>query len=438
MSGLSRRKLLFAGTALSLAPHRLLARSRRSPLTAMQIESIRSAAAEAVAGGDVPGAISLVFKDGQVRHARAEGLRNIERQLPMERSTIFGIASMSKPVTVALALTLVDEGEMRLDDPITRWAPEFANMRVLRRPYGPLDDTYAAPRAITIEDLMTHRSGLGYGFLAQGPLAGALFGKFGMGLESELSPDAWLQALAALPLAYAPGERFFYGHSIDVLGFVVARALRSTLRDALRERLLEPLKMIDTDFWIPPAKRDRMAQSYSSRAPGEFNRIDIASFVGASARAYTSGGQGLVSTIDDYLTFARMLLRGGAVNGARVLRRETVKWMTANRLTDAQLKQPPSAGVALAPGQGFGLGMSVVTHPDTYRAFGGFGGAGTFGWGGAFGGWWQADPANDLVMLWLQACLPAPPVPGKPLSPHVPGAAGTSDFQKRTYAALRG
>lgn len=133
-----------------------------------------------------------------------------------------------------------------------------------------------------------------------------------------------------------------------------------------------------------------------------------------------------------------MLLQGGAVNGARVLRRETVKWMTTNRLTDAQLKQPPSAGVALAPGQGFGLGMSVVTNPDAYRAFGRFGGAGTFGWGGAFGGGWQADPANDLVMLWLQACLPAPPVPGKPLSSHVPGAAGTSDFQKRTYTALRG
>lgn len=401
----------------------------------MDIDSIQGAAAEAVAGGDIPGAVSLVFRDGRVRHARAEGLRDIERQLPMERSTIFGIASMSKPITVALALTLVDEGKMRLDDPITRWAPEFANMRVLRRADGPLDDTYAGPRAITIEDLMMHRSGLGYGFLAQGPLAGALFGKFGMGIESELTPDAWLKALAALPLAYAPGERFFYGHSIDVLGFVVARAYGGTLRDALRERLLAPLKMVDTDFWVPPAKRERMAQNYSSPAPREFNRIEIASFVGANARAYTSGGQGLVSTLDDYLTFARMLLQGGAVNGTRVLRRETVRWMTTNRLTDAQLKQPPSSGVTLAPGQGFGLGMSVVTNPDAYRGYG-FGGAGAFGWGGAFGGWWQADPANDLILVWLQACLPAPPVPGKPLSPRVPGSLGTGEFRKRTYEAL--
>jgi CubicO group peptidase (beta-lactamase class C family) len=196
--------------------------------------------------------------------------------------------------------------------------------------------------------------------------------------------------------------------------------------------------MVDTDFWVAPAKRDRMAQNYSSPAPREFNRIEIATFVGANPRAYTSGGQGLVSTLDDYLTFARMLLQGGAVKGARVLRRETVRWMTTNRLTDVQLRQPSSSGVGLAHGQGFGLGMSVVTNPDAYRKFGRFGGAGTFGWGGAFGGWWQADPANDLVMLWLQSCLPAPPVPGKPLSPHVPGQLGTAEFQKRTYEALRG
>jgi CubicO group peptidase (beta-lactamase class C family) len=436
MTDISRRTLLTAA-ALSLSPRAVLAGARRRELSTMSIESIRGAAAQAVASGDIPGAVSLVFQDGRVLHARAEGLRDIERSLPMERSTIFGIASMTKPVTVALALTLVDEGKMLLTDPITRWAPEFANMRVLRRADGPLDDTYAAPRAITIEDLMTHRSGLGYGFLAQGPLAGALFARFGMGIESELAPDAWLQSLAQLPLAYAPGERFFYGHSIDVLGFLVARALRTTLRDALHERLLAPLKMADTDFWIPPAKRERLVQNYSSPAPREFNRIEIASFVGDGPRAYTSGGQGLASTIDDYLAFARMLLEGGSLNGARVLRRESVRWMTTNRLTRTQLEQAPSSGVGLAPGRGFGLGMSVVADRDAYSRFGGFGDAGAFGWGGAFGGWWQADPANDLAMIWLQACLPAPPVPGRPLSPRVPGSLGTHEFQKRTYAALR-
>jgi CubicO group peptidase (beta-lactamase class C family) len=437
MRELSRRNVLAAGVAIALAPHGLLAqeRSRRGDFRAAELDSIRGAAREAVASGDIPGAVSLVFRNGRIRHVQAEGLRDIERQLPMERSAIFPIASMSKPLTVALALTLVDEGKMRLADPIMRWAPEFADIRVLRRPDGPLDDTYPAPRTITIEDLMTHRSGLGYGFLAQGPLAGALFARFGMGLESELSPDAWMQALAELPLAYAPGERFFYGHSIDVLGFVVARALGSRLGDAFRERLFEPLGMHDTDFWIPPAKRDRMALSYSSPAPREFNRATPPSFVGASPPTYTSGGQGLVSTVDDYLAFARMLLEGGAVDGTRVLERETVRWMRTNRLTEEQLNHPPSSGVALMPGQGFGLGMALVDDPAAYR---GYGGAGAFGWGGAFGGWWQADPENDLVALWLQACLPAPPVLGRPPSPRVPGAAATLEFRKRTYEALRG
>src|SRR5262245_6890770 len=153
MRGLSRRKVLAAGVAVALAPDRLLSQERagRRGFGTAELESIRGAARDAVASRDMPGAVTLVMRGGRIRHVQAEGLRDIERQLPMERSAIFGIASMTKPVTVALALTLVDEGKMSLEDPITRWAPEFANMRVLRRPDGPLDDSYPAPRAITIE-----------------------------------------------------------------------------------------------------------------------------------------------------------------------------------------------------------------------------------------------------------------------------------------------
>lgn len=433
MYRMTRRSLLAAGAAVAIAPGELLA-AGRAGFTNKQLESIRASASEAVASGDIPGVIQLIWKDGRTRYTHRAGLRDIERKLPMEQSTIFNIASMSKPVTVALALTLVDEGRMRFDDPISRWAPEFANMRVLKKADGPLDDTYPASRAITIEDLMTHRSGLTYGFLARGPLAGALYSQFGTGIDSKLTPDAWMQALAAMPLMYAPGERFVYGHSIDVLGFVVARALNTTLREAMLERLFRPLRMADTDFWIPPGKRARMAQNYYSPAPREFVRTDLSSFVEDRPRAYTSGGQGLVSTADDYLTFARMLLQGGAVNRVRVLRPETVKRMTSNQMTDAQLKAPPVSGISFAPGQGFGLGMSVVMDSAVYK---GWGGVGSFGWGGAFGGWWQGDPRNNMVMLWLQQCLPAPPVPGKPLAPRIPGLRGTIEFQKQTYEGLR-
>jgi CubicO group peptidase (beta-lactamase class C family) len=176
-----------------------------------------------------------------------------------------------------------------------------------------------------------------------------------------------------------------------------------------------------------------MAQNYFSPAPGQFVRAEIKSLVGEAPPAYTSGGQGLVSSADDYLAFARMLLQGGVLNGVQVLRPQSAKLMTTNRLTREQ-RQRPSTGIALGRGEGFGLGVSVVTEPAMYR---GWGGRGSFGWGGAFGGWWQADPEQQMLMLWLQECLPAPPVPGRPLAARVPGSQGTAEFQERTYEALR-
>jgi CubicO group peptidase (beta-lactamase class C family) len=395
-------------------------------------EAICAVARDAVATGDVPGVVSLVCHRGNIVHADATGLRDIDNQLPMERSTIFGIASMSKPVTAVLALTLLEEGKIRLDDPITRWLPEFRAMRVLRRPDAPLDDTYPAPRAITVEDLMTHRSGLAYGFMTPGPLGQALFSRFGTGIESSLAPDAWLAQLAELPLAYAPGERFNYSHSTDVLGFLAARAAGTTLRSALKQRVFEPLGMIDTDFWIPPAKRSRMAQNYSSPAPGQFARAGIAQFTADEAAAYTSGGQGLVSTADDYLTFARMLLNGGTVNGVQLLKPATIELMMANRLTAAQ-REIPFMGGPFFKARGFGLGVSVVTDPVHLA---GAAGRGSFGWAGGFGGWWQADPENEIVLLWLQQSVPASPIATPGISPRMPGAPALIDFQRKTYAAL--
>jgi CubicO group peptidase (beta-lactamase class C family) len=306
-------------------------------------------------------------------------------------------------------------------------------MRVLRRPDGPLDDTYPAARAITVEDLMTHRSGLSYGFLAQGPLAGALFSKFGMGIESAMLPDAWMRAMADLPLAYAPGERFNYGHSIDVLGFVIARVAGSNLRQLMRERLFDPLGMRDTDFWIPPEKRARAARVYFSPAPGHFTAVTINGFNGVAPPAYTSGGQGLVSTANDYLKFSRLLLQSGAVDGKRLLQPDSVKRMTEDHLTPTQRQFPAFMDKKYWDRWGCGLGMTVVRNP---ALAGSSAAAGAFGWGGAFGGWWQADPTRKSILLWLQSCLPAPPAPGVALSPRVPGATGVFEFQRSAYAAL--
>ncbi|THD75339.1 MAG: class A beta-lactamase-related serine hydrolase [Phenylobacterium sp.] len=431
MHQLTRRTALAVGAAAFGAPR---AFARSSGLSPEGLAGAKAVTEAAVANGDVPGVVSLIWRRGEIVQLNTVGFRNIERRLPMERSTIFRIASMSKPITVAAALMLVEDGRIRLSDPITRWAPEFAQMRVLRRADGPLDDTYPAPRVITIEDLMTHRSGLSYSFLAQGPLAGALQAKVGMGLESSLSPDAWMKTMAALPLAYAPGERFNYGHSIDVLGFIVGRAAGTSLRQVLMERMFGPLGMTDTDFWVPPDKRDRLVTPYLSPSPGHFAPLPTPSFVGAGPPAYTSGGQGLVSTVDDYLTFARLLVGKGEVNGKRLLRPQSVRLMTTDHLTAAQRQIPTF--VANWKTQGFGLGMSVVRDPKAYAAAGqGAGSAGAFGWPGLFGGWWQGDPAQDMITIWLPEVLPgAPGKDGK--LPRLPGMKAAAEFQTRAYEGL--
>ena len=398
------------------------------------VASLRAPAAEAVESGELPGVVSMVWRKGELISAEAVGLRDIARQRPMERSTIFRIASMSKPITVTAAMTLMEQGRMRLSDPITRWAPEFANMRVLRRADGPLDDTYPAPRAITVEDLMTHRSGLSYGFLASGPLAPAITARTGMGIESALTPEAWMKSLAELPLAYAPGERFNYGHSIDVLGFIVGRAAGTNLRQVMQATIFGPLGMTDTDFWIPPEKRDREAIPYLALGPKRFAPVPLESFLGATAPAYTSGGQGLASTADDYMTFARMLMGEGRVNGVRVLKPATVRSMTTNRLTASQ-RQLPFLGMPYWEAHGFGLGMSVVRDTPALIASGrGAGSAGAFGWPGLFGGWWQADPAQDMVLLWMPEVLPGAPPKGAQM-PRMPGFQGWVDLQRRAYSA---
>ena len=413
-------------------------RTAANPLTAAALDRLHAPATAAVETGDVPGVITVVWKGGEVLDLHATGVADITTGRPMQRSVIFPIASMSKPVTVAVGLRLLEKGKLRLQDPITKWAPEFADMRVLKRPDGPLDDTYPAPRTITIEDLMTHRSGLTYGFTSRGPLAAELLRTFGYGLDSPMTPDAWMKALAALPLACAPGERFEYGHSIDVLGFILGRAAGCSTQAVMRRELFEPLGMADTGFWVTPDKRDRFVANTMSTAMGEFTPTPLSWFTTPEPGAYASGGQGIVSTADDYLALARMLVRGGRTDRGRLLKQDTVRLMTSNRLTPAQ-RQLPFMGMPFFANVGFGLGVSVVMDAEKHAAMGA-GGVGAFGWPGLFGGWWQADPANDVVLIWLQCCTPGPPQldspPGMP--PRMPGARAMVEFQRAAYAVMSG
>jgi CubicO group peptidase (beta-lactamase class C family) len=427
---------------------------------------IAAPAQHAVATGDIPGVVCLVWRHGELLEIDAVGLRNIEARLPVERNTIFRIASMSKPVTTAVAMILKERGVLRLEDPITKWAPEFAAMQVLRRPDGPLQDTYPAPRAITIEDLMTHRSGLAYSFTARGPLAQAMQERFGFEFDSARTPDEGMKTLASLPLSYAPGERFNYSHSTDLLGVIIGRATGLGTRAAMQQLLFDPLKMIDTDFWIPAEKRDRASVLYRTAAPGDFVPAALPGFTDPAPPSFCAGGQGLVSTADDYLAFARMLLQGGEIDGTRVLAEDSIRLMTTNRLTPAQ-RRNLQFGIPFFMGQGFGLGLSVVEDAKR-NSWMGAGTPGTFGWPGLFGGWWQADPSQRTVMVWLQQTMPQA-IPGSGAkgdsrisetllrwlfssprllalmnkmaqrsgkAPRMPGAAAVQNFQKEAYAAL--
>jgi CubicO group peptidase (beta-lactamase class C family) len=208
------------------------------------------------------GAVTLLWRNGQVADVTTVGKANIETGAPMARDTLFRIASMTKPVTSTAILMLMEEGKLKLDDPITKWAPEFADMKVLKDPQGALDNVEPANRDITIDDLLTHRGGLAYGFTSIGPIAYAHQDALGDVLSNPLDPDPWMAALGGLPLSYQPGDRFHYSHATDVLGFIVGRVAGKPFRDVLFEKIFNPLGMVDTDFYIPPEKRDRAAVVY--------------------------------------------------------------------------------------------------------------------------------------------------------------------------------
>jgi CubicO group peptidase (beta-lactamase class C family) len=356
--------------------------------------------------GKFAGAAAAVWRDGMTDSAVA-GWRDRAAGLPIERDTIFRIASMTKPITSVAALMLLEEGRFSLGDPISRWAPAFANMRVLRSTDGPIDDTVPADRPLTIEDLLTHRSGLTYGGFWPGPLGRAYADALGGDIDSEVEPDAWIARLATLPLIDQPGRTLHYGCSTDLLGLLIARIEHAPLGEVLARRIFDPLGMTDTGFVVPRAHHSRRAKLYGFDDEGEL----IARRTGPGGSTveerpptmtFVSGGQGLWSTVDDYVRFARLFVSGGAVDGVRILRPDTLALMTGSRLTPAQRETSEVGGLPLfSSGHGFGLGVAVVVEPDRAMPTICHGSAGTVGWPGGFGGWWQADPGDRSVKVFL-------------------------------------
>ncbi|BBX51949.1 serine hydrolase domain-containing protein [Mycolicibacterium poriferae] len=406
---------------------------RTGSLWRVNLDRNKASINDAIDAGLLAGAVTLVWQGGRVLQVNELGHRDVDARLPMQRDTMFRIASMTKPVTIAAAMSLVEEGKLALTDRVATWLPELADMRVLAEPRGPLDRTVPAQRHITVEDLMTHRSGLAYMFSVLGPLADAY-----RKLPARQDQDRWLAELAELPLAHQPGERLTYSVATDVLGIVLSRLEGKPLSEILTERILGPLGMTDTGFSVGSSGRRRAATMYQLDADTTL-RHDVMGPAPITDPPFCMGGAGLWSTADDYLRFARMLLAGGSVDGVRVLSEQSVASMRTDRLTDEQKRQD-FLGAPFWIGRGFGLNLSVVTDPAKSRQLFGPGGLGSFSWPGAYGTWWQADPSADVILIYLIQNLPnltvdaAAAVAGNTSLAKLQTAQ--PKFVRRTYEAL--
>ncbi|MDP9869782.1 CubicO group peptidase (beta-lactamase class C family) [Streptosporangium brasiliense] len=370
------------------------------------LRRLREVLARHVESGKIPGLVALVGRGGQT-HVEALGTMRHDGGAPMRRDTIFRMASTSKPVAVAAAMVLLDECQVRLDDLVDPWLPELADRRVLKRIDGPLDDTVPARRPITVRDLLTSTFGLGMDMTALGsPIMGAIFEQ---GLTPDLpepmpEPDEWMRRLGALPLMYQPGERWQYHISDDLLGVLVARVTGRPFETFLRERVFDPLGMKDTGFHVPAGKIDRLPPLYApDPQTGEFHVWDEAAGGRVSRPpAFQGGGGGLVSTVDDYHAYFRMLLNHGMHGTERILSRPAVELMTTNRLTPEQqaarhAMATDNVHMSFGQGQhgGWGFGMAVRTYRGDYAPIG------QFGWDGGAGTSTYADPDNQLTGILL-------------------------------------
>jgi CubicO group peptidase (beta-lactamase class C family) len=368
--------------------------------------SLENAIRPAVDAGQLAGAAALVWRDGHVVDVMTVGRRDLISGSPIQRDTIFRIASLTKPVTTIAALTMLDEGRFGLDEPITACAPELARVRVLRDPAGPLDDCDDAARPISFRDLLTHRSGLTYSSFHRGPIGSAYADALGPQIDNGLTPDQWIARLGALPLIDQPGAGFHYGHSDDLLGFILARLDGTSLGAVLERRVFAPLGMKDTGFVVPRAERDRRAALCGFDEDGKLTTLTAAPDGQALAErpddmTFEAGGGGLWSTLDDYLAFARALL-GDLPTGKPLVRRETLAMMTSNQLTAKQRAAARLLGRPLfAAGHGYGMGVAVVIEPERADVLCCRGGVGTIGWPGAYGSWWQVDPTDRSILIFL-------------------------------------
>jgi CubicO group peptidase (beta-lactamase class C family) len=361
---------------------------------------------------EMPGLVALVSHHADV-HAEVLGTLAFDNPAPMGRDTIFRIASITKLVTAVAAMILVEECKLRLDDSIEPWLPELANRKVLKSISSELDDTVPAVRAITVRDLLTYR--MGFGSVMAMPDTYPIqkwIREYRIGGDGPMLPtqspsmDEWLQRLGSLPLLAQPGKRWMYQVSGDVLGALIARVSGQSLGRFLRERIFDPLGMEDTAFHVPPEKRDRLAAIYFfNRQTNELDFFDDpAKSAWSPEPPFESGGGGLVSTIDDYFAFSRMMLNQGRHGREQILSRASVELMTSDQLTP---EQRAGSEIFFETHSSWGLGIAVdIRRNEIYHSLG------RFGWTGGFGTTAYIDPAAGMIgILFTQRMMDSPEPP---------------------------
>ena len=359
--------------------------------------------------GRLPGWLLVVTRGGRRVHVGRAGHRDVENGLPVEDDTVFRIYSMTKPVTSVAAMMLYEEGWFELKDPVSRWIPSFADVRVFTGGTAGQPTTAAATEPVRVWHLLTHTAGLTYGFHRAHATdeiyrdAGFDFG-VSRGYDLAACVDAW----AGLPLVHEPGRRFNYSHATDVLGRLVEVISGRPLDRFLQERVLAPLGMHDTAFWADERLVDRLGALYVPHPEtGRILRYDPIGDAAARPPAYLSGGGGLVSTAHDYLRFCEMLRRGGELDGARLLGPRTVDFMTTNHLpggVDLEAFGQSTFAETAYDGVGFGLGFSVVIDPAAAKVPSS---VGEYAWGGAASTGFWVDPVEDVTAVFLTQLLPS-------------------------------
>jgi CubicO group peptidase (beta-lactamase class C family) len=360
--------------------------------------------------GKIAGALTLVFRRGEIAYLAPVGLMDRERGKPMSPDTIFRIYSMSKPITSVALMMLYEQGHFQLDDAVEKRIPAWRDLRVFEAGSYPQFLSAPCQRPMTIRDLLSHTSGLTYGFM-QRTNVDAAYRKLGIGTGGKPFDGTladMIEALAGLPLEFSPGTAWNYSVSTDVLGHLVEGLSGERFDEYLRRHIFEPLGMEDTAFHVPPDKVDRFAACYD-RGPGKELRLqdDPRASRYLEPPRFLSGGGGLVSTASDYLRFCRMLLGGGELDGVRLLGRKTLELMTRNHLPEGRDLADLSVGIfseTRYEGVGFGLGFSVSVDPVKAQIVGS---VGEYAWGGAASTAFWIDPSEDLIAIFMTQLMPS-------------------------------